>query len=136
MNPSDHMNLGDRLGQSFPHFGTDLVDAQLKGQGGFGATPKGAKLAEITANIGIVDVLVVDEVGLIAVDPPPYQIGEITESEDIVTAIEPQALGNAQPLSGKHLLVDIGEADPIEILFHCSPKKKEARRSGPENDSE
>ena len=83
MNSADHVDLDDGLIKSLTHLVLDLLNAHLIGQLVFLLPAEGAELTEIGADIGIVDVLVVDEIGVVAVFPFPDHIGQIADGQDV-----------------------------------------------------
>jgi hypothetical protein len=68
-------------------FFLDLINTHLIGQIVIFFSPKSTEFAEIGADIGIIDVLVVNEVGIVAIYPLPDQIGKPAHSEDIGTLV-------------------------------------------------
>jgi hypothetical protein len=67
MNATDNMNFADRFLDPFPNFGLDVFQTHFIGQGVGGVFAKGAKTAAIGTDVGIIDMLVDDEIGLVAV---------------------------------------------------------------------
>jgi len=83
MNAADHMDFSDRLVKSGPNLLLDLRHTHLIGELGALFFAKGAKLAQIGADIGVIDMLIVDEKGAGTIVPLPHDIGEIADGENI-----------------------------------------------------
>jgi len=92
MNAAHHVDLGDGLVKPFPDLVPDIVHAHLIGLGMALFLAKGAELTEIGADVGIVDVLVVNKKGLIAVLALPHQIGQVAKGDQIRGGIETLAI--------------------------------------------
>jgi len=75
VNPAHHMHLGDGFSQTLPHLGLDLLHRHLIGLRRLFVLAKGAELTKIGADVRVIDVLIVDEIGAVAVDPLPHQVG-------------------------------------------------------------
>src|SRR3989339_417779 len=62
--------------------------------------------------------LVVYEIGAVAVEPLPHDIGQIAHRQDIVAFIEPDPVRKAEPFPGLDLFQDIAKPGGNHHLFH------------------
>ena len=125
-----HMDLVDRLVQPLPHLPPDLVDRHLIGQRVFPFTAKSAELAQIDADIRVVDVLVVDKVHPFAVQPLAHDIGQIAQRQNIRMLVKGFAVCKAQPFAGAHLFQNVAESGLLDIKVHVIPAD---RKGQPQN---
>ena len=106
---ADDVDLADRLVQPLTDLGADLVQAHLVGQRVTLGTAEGAELAQVGADVRVVDVLVVDEVGAVAVLPLADDVGEVAEGEDVRVVVEATAVVQGQAFARPDLVEDVAE---------------------------
>ena len=83
MNATDHVDFADRFVETLPDLGLNFLNAHLVGERMPLFFAKGTEFTEIGADVGVVDMLVIDEKSLVAVLSFPDNIGLITEGEDV-----------------------------------------------------
>ena len=66
--------------------------------------PKSAEFTEVGTDIGIIDVLVVDEIGIVAVQSLPHDICHVTQGKNIVGLVEFDSVLNAEPFVGTYFI--------------------------------
>ena len=99
------MNFCYRLRQALFNFPENLFQAHLVHLGIPGLFAESAEFAAINTNIRIVDMLINNVIGLVAVAPLPDDIRQIPHSQKIGAAIQGQPLVKGQPLLGQDLLL-------------------------------
>ena len=89
------MNLINGLIQPFPYLVPAFINAHFLGKRILPLAAKGAELAQIGADVGIIDVLVVDKKGLVAVEPFAHDIGKLAQRQDVGVFVERSAVFQA-----------------------------------------
>ena len=105
MQAAHNMDFTDGVGQTLFDFGENLLQTHLVGQRVAGLFPEGAEFAPINADIGIIDMLIDDVIGFIAVPPLPDDVGQIAHAQQIGAAIQGQAILKGKTLLGHNFLV-------------------------------
>ncbi len=118
MNATDHVNLGYWFIQPLPHLVLDLFDAHLIRQLMAFLLAKGAELTEIGADIGIVDVLIVDKEGLVAVLALADTIGQPADGQQIRAFIQPPTVVLRKPFRCVDFDKDVAETGLFDEGFH------------------
>jgi hypothetical protein len=88
----NHMNLGNWLVQPLLDLGRHLIHCQRKATCLTLASAKGAKSTTIYANVAVVNVLVIDPVGFLAVASLAHEVGQKSYGEQILRSKEPEAV--------------------------------------------
>jgi hypothetical protein len=99
MNAANHVDFTDRFIEALPDLGLNVLDAHLVGERMPLFFAKCTEFAQICADVGIVDVLVIDEKGQIAVLALPDNVGQVAESEDIRMLIKGSSILQSQTFS-------------------------------------
>ena len=138
MNATDHMDLADRFVESLPDLGLDLLNTHLVGERMPFFFAECTKFTEIRADVGIVNVLIIDKKGLVPVLSFSDNIGQIAEGEDIGVVEKRTPIFKAQALFRINLCQNPSQTSLFDICIHGivrvpqGQKKKplEARGSG------
>src|SRR4030042_3324210 len=102
----DDMNLGDGLGQPSLHLGEDLPQGHLIGPLLPCLLPEGAEFTAIDADVGIIEVLVVNIKCLAAVEALPHDIRQITHPQEVRTLKKGKAVLRGEPFTLQDLLIN------------------------------
>jgi hypothetical protein len=109
MAAADDVNLGDGLMQAVLDPGQDLLQGHLIGPFLSGFSPKRAEFAAIDADVGIIEVLVVNVKGFAAMQPLPDDVRQKAHPQEVFAVKERQAVMRIKPFPLKHLLMDRNE---------------------------
>ena len=90
---ADHVDLADRLVQVLAHAALDVVHRQDVGVLLLRRPVKGAALAARHADVRVIDVLVHDVIGVLAVPLLAHVVGERPHGQQVRVAVKTQAVG-------------------------------------------
>jgi len=88
MNTTDHVDFADRFVETLPDFGLNVLNTHLVGERMPFFFAKCTEFTEIGTDVGVVDMLVINEKSLVAVLSFPDNVGQIAEGEDVGMVIE------------------------------------------------
>src|SRR3954452_17364518 len=103
MQAADDVELGDRFAPALAGAMPDLLERHRVRLGIAHPLAESAQPATRDANVGGVDVAVDVEVGGIAVQALPDDVGEIAERKNVAGAVEGHAVLEREPLAREHL---------------------------------
>lgn len=118
VNATHHVDLGDGLVLPRPDLVLDLCNPHLIGQRITFFFAKGAEFTEIGTDIGIINMLVIDKKGLVAVFAFPHDVGKIANSEDIRAGKEMFAIFQRETFFGPDLGKDIAQSGLLYERVH------------------
>ena len=118
MQAADDVELGDRLGIALAGAFPDVFERHLIGGGVTLLAPEGAELAGGDADVGRVDVPIDVVVGRIAVQTLAHDVSQVTETKQIVGAVEREAVVETEALLSGHLVCDRAELRVVEMRHH------------------
>jgi hypothetical protein len=93
MKPTYHMDLGDTKGQGFPDNADDFLNGILKGMGIAFLGGESAKLAGKYADVGVVDVAVMNVTGVIPVLSFAHDVRHHPEGVQVARLIQSKCFG-------------------------------------------
>ncbi len=100
------VDLGDGFVAPGLDPGEDLLQGHLVGPRLSGLAAKGAELAAVDANVGVVEVLVIDVIGPAAVEPLAHHLGQGPHPQQIGALEQGQAVFPVQPDLCGYLVID------------------------------
>src|SRR6185436_21194869 len=108
---ADDVELGDRVPSLLGRVPVHVLVAHLPGVVLAGQGREAAELAVVgvDADVGRIDVPVDVEVGDVAVQAPPYRVGELAEVEDVRGRQAGQGVGGVEADAVAHLGRDIAQ---------------------------
>ena len=133
MQPADDVELGDGLAPAFAGALPHLFERHGVGLGIAHALAESAQAATGHAHIGGVDVAVDVEVGDVAVQALPHQVGQVAERQDIGGAVERQAVVERKPLAGFHLSANGIKTAIVNYHLHVQAPGLRRRISAAQN---
>ena len=88
MDTANHVDFADRFIQPLPHLVLDILYTHFIGKRMVSFSTKSTKFTEICANIGIINMLIVDEKSLVTVFAFTNDIGQGPESKNVWMLIQ------------------------------------------------
>ena len=100
------MDLRHRLVQTLPHLVQNFGQRHGVGLGLIRGLCRRRKMAAVDADIGIVHVLVINVIGLAAVEALSHQVGQVPHPQQVPAAVEGNPVLTGKPLLGCDLVVN------------------------------
>ncbi len=101
-----NVDFRHRLVQTLAHLVQNFGQRHGVGLGVVRGFTERAELAAVDADVGIVYVLVINVIGLAAVEALPHQVGQIPHPEEVPAAIQGHPVLPGEPLLGRDLVVN------------------------------
>ena len=118
MDTTHHVDLVNRLIKTLTHLFFDFVHTHFIGKFGSLVLTKGAEFAQIGADVGIIDVLIVNKIGLAAVFTFSDDIGQVPDSENVGRFKKSFTVIQAQAFIGAYFAQNITKAGIGNKVFH------------------
>ena len=106
MNPSNHMYLSYRLRQPLTDFFLHIFHTHLIGKIWIFFPAEGTEFTEISADVGIIYMLIINKVRIIAVQSVSDDIRKISKSKNIIAFIETETICEVQSFTWLYLFQD------------------------------